>query len=83
VFMGSSVLEGEGKGVVIETGNRTVVGKITTMTMRESSDPSIKDITYFVKIVVAVAFITGIFVIILWASWLRVDYPGFLTVAGN
>lgn len=36
VFLGSNVVEGRGRGIVISTGNRTTMGKITIMASAES-----------------------------------------------
>jgi sodium/potassium-transporting ATPase subunit alpha len=36
VFLGSNVVEGRGRGVVVGTGNRTTMGRITTLASVES-----------------------------------------------
>ncbi len=85
VFMGSNVLEGEGTGIVVQTGNNSVVGKITEMAIGSNgtTQPAIKDINRFVLFIVSIALSTGAIIVILFFAWLNQDYYGFLTVSGK
>lgn len=83
VFMGSNVLEGEATGVVVQTGNNSVVGRLTQMaTTSRIIQPVIHDVNRFVKFVFFNALMTAILIFILWISWLKVRYSGFLSVSG-
>ncbi|KJE91254.1 Na-K ATPase alpha1B1 subunit [Capsaspora owczarzaki ATCC 30864] len=82
-FLGSGVVEGSGKGVVVATGNNTVMGKIALLSTRAAASSSIeRDINYFVLMISAWAVGTSLFIALLWGTWLRDTYPGFMTVAG-
>ena len=82
--MGSSVVEGEAIGIVVSTGNETVVGKITRMATANtgSIQPAVQDINRFVLLIVIIALSTGIIIVVIWGGWLNRSYNGFLTVSG-
>ena len=46
-------------------------------------EPALKrEINRFVLFIAIIAVSTGIVLAIIWAAWLRVDYPTFLTTSG-
>ncbi|KAF9294523.1 hypothetical protein BGZ74_011219 [Mortierella antarctica] len=61
-FNGSLVVNGEGYGIVIRTGDSTVLGQIAGMTAGEDSlmSPLTREINNFVKLIATIAIITAI-----------------------
>ncbi|KAF9980795.1 hypothetical protein BGZ75_007968 [Mortierella antarctica] len=61
-FNGSLVVNGEGYGIVIRTGDNTVLGQIAGMTAGEDSgkSPLSLEIDFFVKIIATIAITTAI-----------------------
>ncbi|CAI5447938.1 unnamed protein product [Caenorhabditis angaria] len=70
----TSVLEGSGEGIVVLTGDRTVVGRIAALTTQVDSGPTplAKEISHFIKIISVVAFTVGI---AFFALALVYEYP--------
>jgi sodium/potassium-transporting ATPase subunit alpha len=61
-FFGTQVPEGEATGVIISTGDGTVMGRIAKLTMSTSAEqtPINKEIENFVSIISGIAFVLGI-----------------------
>lgn len=79
-FLGTLILGGRGKGIVVSTGKNTEMGKISCMAS-DSNEPLTTlqlDIKRFVWLICILASITMVIVVIIWASWLRVAYPDFI-----
>ena len=83
-FMTSLITNGSGKGVVIYTGDETMIGKITKMTsINKNKKTSLqKDINRFVFYISCMAIVTNIVVFIVWIAALNIKYYGFLNVSG-
>ncbi|CAG8502028.1 14872_t:CDS:1 [Racocetra fulgida] len=83
-LMGTLITNGEGLGIVVATGDRTVMGKIAELSSSTSQERSIlqKEITSFVIIITCLAITTSALTLIVWATWLRVDYPNFIDLSG-
>jgi sodium/potassium-transporting ATPase subunit alpha len=82
LFMGTSIVEGTGTGVVVAKGNDTMMGQIAKMTNTSAkTTPIRKEIRLFMIIITVLALLTGTVCILSWAFWLRVDYPGFMSPA--
>lgn len=81
-FMGTTVMNGNGVGVVILTGPRTVMGRIASSTagVKDSAALIQREITRFVKIIVCMTIFLALLILFTWAGWLRVDHPAFLSV---
>ncbi|KAI9297033.1 hypothetical protein K502DRAFT_323467 [Neoconidiobolus thromboides FSU 785] len=60
-FNGTLVVAGEGYGIVIKTGDSTVLGQIAGLTANEKKSPSplSVEVNVYVKLVASVAFLTG------------------------
>lgn len=84
-FMGTSSVEGIGVGVVVNTGNRTVMGHITQDASQakqaNSSSALHKEITRFVLIVAALAVMTGSLFVLIWGVYLKKKHPKFMTAS--
>ncbi|KAF1758195.1 hypothetical protein GCK72_014653 [Caenorhabditis remanei] len=70
----TSVLEGSGEGIIIRTGDRTVVGRIAALTTQVDSGPTplAKEINHFIKIISVVAFTVGVAFFVLAVVY---EYP--------
>ncbi|KAI8378065.1 uncharacterized protein BYT42DRAFT_572603 [Radiomyces spectabilis] len=62
VFNGTLAVSGEGYGIVIRTGDRTVLGQIAGLTAGENKmvSPLSIEIDQFVKIIATIAFVTAV-----------------------
>ncbi|PKY27748.1 calcium ATPase [Rhizophagus irregularis] len=83
-LLGTHCTNGTGKGVVVATGDNTVFGRIAKLSSATDSETTIlqREITRFVLVIAALSISTGVILMILWATWLRVTYPGFLNLSG-
>lgn len=83
-LMGTLITNGEGLGLVVATGDRTVMGKIAKLSSNTQQESSIlqKEITKFVIIITGLAITTSAITLIIWATWLRVYYPSFINLSG-
>lgn len=81
-FCGTNVVEGGGRGVVVATGNRTVMGSIASAASRSSGTTSglQHEIKRVVILIAVLAGITAAAVILSWVFWLRVSKPGFMNL---
>jgi sodium/potassium-transporting ATPase subunit alpha len=80
-FMGSLVVNGYGKGLVVNTGSNTMIGLINAMTNNavETPTPLQKQIKRFIWETVIMSFITLCIIVIWWAAYLNTQHKGFLT----
>lgn len=79
---GTNCVCGTAWGLVLETGDRTIFGRIAklTSTPKQGLTPLQKEILYFVAIIVCLMFTMIVVVIAVWAGWLRKEHPGWITV---
>ncbi|ORX98166.1 calcium ATPase [Basidiobolus meristosporus CBS 931.73] len=87
-LMGTLVTNGEGVGVVIATGDATVMGKIAKLSSTGTGknggmEQSLlqKDIALFVRIIASLAITTGVIIMVVWGAWLRRTYPTFISLS--
>jgi sodium/potassium-transporting ATPase subunit alpha len=82
-FMGCGVCEGVGYGMVVGTGNNTVMGKVAKLASGTNKGTSTlrKETLRMVFLTAVIAIITGVILVIYWAAYLRVRYPTFMTVS--
>uniref|UniRef100_A0AAY4AD87 Sodium/potassium-transporting ATPase subunit alpha n=1 Tax=Denticeps clupeoides TaxID=299321 RepID=A0AAY4AD87_9TELE len=77
VFFSTNCVEGTARGIVICTGDRTVMGRIATLTsgLETGKTPIAKEIEHFIHIITGVAVFLGvtffILAVILGYSWLE------------
>uniref|UniRef100_A0A2D3UNA7 Related to PMR1-Ca++-transporting P-type ATPase located in Golgi n=1 Tax=Ramularia collo-cygni TaxID=112498 RepID=A0A2D3UNA7_9PEZI len=79
---GTHCVSGTAWGLIVETGDRTVFGRIAklTSTPKEGMTPLQKEIFYFVSLIVCLMLTMVIIVIAIWAGWLRQDHPDWISV---
>ncbi|KAK9716972.1 hypothetical protein K7432_006518 [Basidiobolus ranarum] len=82
-LMGTLITNGEGMGIVVSTGDNTVMGKIAKLSSNAGHSRTLLqiEITRFVRIIAALSISTATFVIIIWVAWLRRSYPNFLNLS--
>lgn len=80
-MQGTHVVSGNGVGVVIQTGDNTVFGRIAKLAAGGNGGLTTlqKEILRFVVIIATIALSIAILVVVLWAAWLRRSYPGYLS----
>ncbi|KAI8325729.1 calcium ATPase [Martensiomyces pterosporus] len=82
-MMGINVTQGQCTGVVVATGDRTVLGRINRLTQRKKPERTILQIEVhrLVNGLTTLSLVVGGIFIILWAVWLRTSFPGFMSVS--
>ncbi|KAL1924288.1 uncharacterized protein VTP21DRAFT_7323 [Calcarisporiella thermophila] len=83
-LMGTHVTNGSAIGVVISTGEKTIMGRIASLSSANSNRSTTLqvEITRFVVIIASLSLSTGILCIVVWAAWLHTSYPSFLSLSG-
>ncbi|KAJ6544406.1 hypothetical protein B0H19DRAFT_300887 [Mycena capillaripes] len=81
-LQGTLCTSGSGVGIAVGLGDGTVFGRIAK---QASSERPVRttlevEILRFLLIIGGLAMGVAILIVILWAAWLRRDYPGFITV---
>jgi len=79
---GTHCVSGSAWGLVVETGDRTVFGRIAKLTSAPKGGltPLQKEILIFVGIIICLMLTMIILVISVWAGWLRKDHPDWISV---
>ncbi|WRT70258.1 uncharacterized protein IL334_007253 [Kwoniella shivajii] len=79
-LQGTLCVSGSGMGVVIQTGDLTVFGRVAKLSA--TGAPSLttlqKEILRFVLVIVALALTIALIVVILWGAWLNKKHKGFI-----
>lgn len=81
-LQGTHCVSGSGIGVVCDTGDGTVFGRLAKLSSRPKKGltPLQREILRFVFVICGLVFIVVTLVIILWAAWLRRSYPQWINV---
>ncbi|MCJ1395670.1 hypothetical protein MMC18_008556 [Xylographa bjoerkii] len=82
-MQGTHCISGSGIGVVVDTGDRTVFGRIAklTNTPKTGSTTLQKEILRFVLIIVSLMVFMNVIVLILWGAYLRPKHVAWIPVA--
>lgn len=83
-LMGTHVTNGHAKGVVVLTGNRSVIGRISKLTANEKQESTLiqKEITRFIFIICTLTVILITVIATVWGAWLHRDHYKFIKVVG-
>lgn len=83
-LMGTHVLNGKAKCLVLLTGQRTVIGRISVLTNDKKKELTLiqKEINRFVYIIITLTVILLSVLTLLWGVWLHKDHKNFITVVG-
>ncbi|KAF5850735.1 hypothetical protein GGP41_010437 [Bipolaris sorokiniana] len=81
-MQGTHCVSGSCVGVCVATGDDTIFGRIAKLTSNPTTGmtPLQKEILHFVLIISAFIFCVVVFIIILWAAWLRKAHPKWINV---
>jgi sodium/potassium-transporting ATPase subunit alpha len=82
-FMTTLITNGQGKAIVVSTGEKTMMGKIACLTNVEHDKQTSlqKELNRFVKIIGSAACFMALLVIITWVSWLRVTHYDYIDLS--
>ncbi|KAJ3271825.1 hypothetical protein HDV01_006337 [Terramyces sp. JEL0728] len=77
------VVRGKAKGVVFQTGDKTIIGQIVQMSgkQKNAATPIQKELNTFTIIISTLAFTFFIVSILAWVCWIRTSYPLYETAA--
>ena len=80
-YMTTLVTQGQGKGLVIATGDNTMMGKIAGLTSQTGSKKTSLqvEIHRFVTIICIGALLAAAVVFFSWYFWLHVSYPRYIS----
>lgn len=83
-MQGTYCISGSGIGICILTGDNTVFGKIAKLSSKRQIGLTTlqKELFRFVLVIISAVVLVSIVVIVVWATWLRVDHPNFMNVSG-
>ncbi|KAJ7499921.1 hypothetical protein FB451DRAFT_1015261, partial [Mycena latifolia] len=83
-LQGTLCTSGSGVGIAVGLGDGTVFGCIAAQASRERPARTTLEVEIlrFVLIIGGLALGVAALIVVLWAAWLRRDYPGFITVPG-
>lgn len=81
-LQGTLCTSGSGVGIAVGLGDGTVFGRIAKQATSERPVRTTLEVEIlrFVLIIGGLAIAVAALIVILWAAWLRRDYPGFITV---
>ena len=81
-LMGTMVLNGNGVGVVVLTGARSVIGRIAQATAGAGERSTLiqREIWRFVRIIILLTIVLALLILFTWVGWLRVDHPTYMNV---
>ena len=81
-MQGTHCISGSCIGICVATGDNTIFGRIAKLTSEPKSGmtPLQKEILRFVLIICVFITCVVILIVVLWAAWLRKDYPNWIDV---
>ncbi|KFZ18284.1 hypothetical protein V501_01300, partial [Pseudogymnoascus sp. VKM F-4519 (FW-2642)] len=81
-LMGTLVTNGNGTGVVVLTGGKSVMGRIAKATTAIEAKPTLiqQEISRFIKIIVFLTVCLALLILLSWAGWVRIKHPGYMSV---
>ncbi|KAI1315762.1 hypothetical protein EDD11_000365 [Mortierella claussenii] len=79
-FMGTHIVQGSCVGIVVLKGNDTLMGRINKLTAGRKEKKTIisQEISRFVRIIVCLTVVLAGIILIVWAAWIRREYPNFM-----
>ncbi|OBZ73885.1 Sodium/potassium-transporting ATPase subunit alpha [Grifola frondosa] len=82
-LQGTHCVSGSGLGLVIQTGDSTVFGRIAKLSSMEPTRMTTlqREILHFVLIIASLATLIAVIIVILWGAWLRRQFPSYINVS--
>ncbi|KAJ3154476.1 hypothetical protein HDU86_004605 [Geranomyces michiganensis] len=83
-LMGTHVTNGHAKAIVILTGARSAMGRISKLTSNTKEQTTMiqREIDRFVRIIVALTVVLASVILFAWLFWIRVDHYSFINLVG-
>ncbi|KAH9059426.1 sodium-potassium ATPase [Lactarius deliciosus] len=83
-LQGTLCVSGSGRGLVFQTGDNTVFGRIAKLSSAAPTSMTTlqREILRFVVIIASLATMVAILIVILWAAWLRHSFPNYINTSG-
>ncbi|KAI9451513.1 sodium-potassium ATPase [Lactarius psammicola] len=83
-LQGTLCVSGSGLGLVFQTGDNTVFGRIAKLSSAApvSLTTLQREILRFVVIIASLATMVAVIIVILWAAWIRHSFPSFINTPG-
>jgi sodium/potassium-transporting ATPase subunit alpha len=81
-LQGTHCTSGNCVGIVVSTGDRTVFGKIATLTQEPKTKMTTleREVLYFVVIICSIMITMITIVLVVWGAWLRTSHPDWISV---
>lgn len=81
--MGTNVANGNGTGIVILTGGKSIMGRISNMTagVKDKATLIQQEISRFIRIIIYLTVVLASAILLTWIGWLRVQHFAFMNVA--
>ncbi|CAF0900433.1 unnamed protein product [Adineta ricciae] len=86
VFYSALVVEGRGEGIVVATGDQTVLGRVSKLTRSSNTDEITglhREVNRFILFVLCCTVISIIVIWISWIVWLNPVYPNYISFNSN
>jgi sodium/potassium-transporting ATPase subunit alpha len=83
-FMSTHCTQGSGLGIVVATGDKTVLGRISKLTSAKDEESTLlqQEINSFIVKVAFFSIVLGVILIAVWAGWLQKYHAGFMDASG-
>ena len=80
--MGTNVTNGNAVGIVVLTGGRSIMGRISKMTSGVKDKPTLiqQEISRFIRIIICLTIFLALLILCTWAGWLRVHHYSYMNV---
>ncbi|KDQ14226.1 hypothetical protein BOTBODRAFT_55652 [Botryobasidium botryosum FD-172 SS1] len=81
-LQGTHCIGGSGIGLVVQTGDLTVFGRIAKLSSSGQTRLTTlqRELLRFVLIIASLATVIAILIVVLWAAWLRRSHPDYINV---
>ena len=86
LFYSSLIVEGNGEGIVVATGDQTILGRVSKLTRSSSTDEITglhREVNRFILFVLTATILSIITIWITWIYWLQPTYPNYITFNSN
>ncbi|KAI1821491.1 hypothetical protein F4861DRAFT_541901 [Xylaria intraflava] len=82
-LQGTHCVAGSCVGLIVETGDRTVFGRLAVLTQAPNTALTTleREILYFVLIIVGIMFAMDAIILLVWGLWLRPKHPDYIDVS--
>ncbi|TEA14263.1 Sodium/potassium-transporting ATPase subunit alpha-A [Colletotrichum sidae] len=81
-LQGTHCVSGTCTGLVVATGDNTIFGRIAKLTNEPKKGLTTleREVLHFVLVICSIMFLMIVLVLVVWATWLRKQYPDWISV---